>query len=423
VPVLLKIILQSIRLSLEELRASKLRSFLSLTGITIGILCVISVRTAIGSLEQNIKQGFDTFGGDIIYVQKWPILFSNDYPWWRFFNRPMVNTKELAQLQDRLHTAEAAAMVSFNSERAAKYQDKTVEKAALTGATFDYNRIKDMEFTQGRYFTREEADNPTHICILGASIADALFGIDGIADGKEIRVQGVKLRVVGVFKREGDNLIGWTLDNMVYVPYSILNVFINTNGDGEGDPLLAIKPKAGIPEEEVKYEVKGAMRAIRRLSPQEDDNFAINQMSAVTDQISSIFAIISLAGIFIGGFSILVGGFGIANIMFVSVKERTNIIGIKKALGARQSYILMEFLMEAVILCCIGGVMGLGLVVGLTKLANYSAQQSESHFVFFLTTSNVIVGIGISVTIGIIAGFIPAFRASRMRPVDAIRSN
>jgi putative ABC transport system permease protein len=313
--------------------------------------------------------------------------------------------------------------VSFNSEKVAKYQDKTVEKASLTGATYEYNQIKDMEFMQGRYFTREEADQPTRICILGSSIAAGLFGAAGQAEGKEIRIEGIKLRVVGVFKREGDNLIGWTLDNMVYVPYSILNLFVNTNGDGEGDPLITVKPKMGIPIDELRYEVKGAMRAIRRLSPQVEDNFAINQMSVVTDQITAIFAVISLAGLFIGGFSILVGGFGIANIMFVSVKERTHIIGIKKALGARQIYILLEFLMEAVILCCMGGLMGLGLVVGLTKLANYVAAQNGSSFVFYLTTQNIIVGISISVTIGIIAGFIPAYQASRMRPVDAIRSN
>jgi putative ABC transport system permease protein len=228
--------------------------------------------------------------------------------------------------------------------------------------------------------------------------------------------------VIGVFKKEGDNLIGWTLDNMVMVPYSILNIFVNVNrGDGGQDPLLAIRPKPNVPVEELKYEVKGVMRSVRRQPPTEDDNFAINQMSLITDQISSLFVLVNIAGIIIGGFSILVGGFGIANIMFVSVKERTNIIGIKKALGAKQIYILLEFLLEAVMLCMLGGLAGLGLVLALSALANYMLQSSGSTFVFYLTTTNVVIGISISVVIGIIAGFVPAYQAAKMKPVDAIR--
>ena len=396
---------------------------MSLTGITIGILCVISVRTAIGSLEKNLKDSFDTFGGDILYVQKWPIIFSDDYPWWRFYNRPMVNQKEMEALHDRLRLADATALVSFNGGKIAKYEDRTLEKTSLTGATFDYNKIKDMEFSQGRYFTREEADNPTYVCIIGSSIAEALFEGRTKIEGEEIRLDGIRLKVVGVFKKEGDNLIGWTLDNMIMVPYSILSTFVNTNsGDGGADPMMAVRPKAGVPVDELKYEVKGVMRSIRRLSPTQEDNFAINQMSAITDQISSIFVVVNIAGLFIGFFSILVGGFGIANIMFVSVKERTNIIGIKKALGARQSYILMEFLLESVMLCLVGGALGLILVYGLTALANNALHSSQSSFVFYITPENIAVGLSVSVVIGILAGFIPAYQASTMKPVDAIRS-
>jgi len=422
VNVIFKIFFQSLRLSFEELRSSKLRSFLSLTGITIGILCVISVRTAVGSLEKNIKDSFDTFGGDILYVQKWPIIFSDDYPWWRFYNRPQCNQKEMEMLRDKLKLAEATALVSFNGGKTAKYEDRVAEKITLTGATYQYDHIKDMEFSQGRYFTQGEADNPTYACILGSEIAESLFQGRTKIIGEDIRVEGIQMKVIGVFKKEGNNLIGWTLDNMVMVPYSIMSTFVNTNGGGDGDPLIAVRPKAGIPVEELKYEVKGAMRSIRRLSPTKDDNFAVNQMSLITDQISSLFVFVNIAGLFIGGFSILVGGFGIANIMFVSVKERTNIIGIKKALGAKQVYILLEFLLEAIMLCMIGGAMGLLLVFGLASLANFMLHQSQSSFVFYLTTQNITIGLSISIVIGIIAGFIPAYQASRMKPVDAIRS-
>ena len=420
--VFLKIFTQSLRLSFEELRSAKLRSFLSLVGITIGILCIISVRTAVDSLEKNIKDSINSFGGDILYVQKWPIIFAENYPWWRFYNRPKATQREMEQLKSKLKLAEAAAMVSFNGSKTTKYEDKTAEKANLTGVTFDYNHIKDMEFTAGRYFTEAEANNPTYVCLIGSSVAESLFEGKSKIEGEDIRVEGVRLKVLGVFKKEGDNLMGWTLDNMVMIPYPLLDIFINMKDDhGEGDPLLAVRPRSTTPPEELKYEVRGAMRSIRKLPPTDDDNFAINQMSMVTDQISALFIFVNIAGIIIGGFSILVGGFGIANIMFVSVKERTHLIGIKKALGAKQIYILLEFLLEAVILCLLGGFIGLLLVFGLTTLANTMLANNQSSFVFHLTTANVTIGISISVLIGIIAGFIPAYQAARMKPVDAIR--
>ena len=325
-------------------------------------------------------------------------------------------------VSDRLKLAQATAMVSFNGGKTSKYENRVAEKVTLTGATYQYNHIKDMEFSQGRYFTQTEADNPTYVCIVGSSVAETLFEGRTQIVGEEIRLEGIKLKVIGVFKKEGDNMIGWTLDKMIMVPYSVMSTFVNTNGGGDGDPLLAVRPKPGIPTEELKYEVKGVMRSVRRLSPIQGDNFAINQMSLITDTISGLFVFINFAGLIIGGFSILVGGFGIANIMFVSVKERTNIIGIKKALGAKQIYILLEFLLEAIILCLIGGAMGLLLVFGLATLANSLLQNAQSSFVFHITSWNIFVGLSTSIVIGIFAGFIPAYQASRMKPVDAIRS-
>jgi putative ABC transport system permease protein len=422
VKIIFKIFTQSLRLSFEELRSSKLRSFLSLTGITIGILCVISVRTAVNSLEKNIKDSFDTFGGDILYVQKWPLIFTDDYPWWRFYNRPQCSQKEMEMVRDRLKLAEATALVSFNGGKTAKYEDRVAEKVTLTGATYQYDHIKDMEFSQGRYFTQTEADNPTYVCILGSDVAETLFEGRSQILGQDIRLQGIQLKVIGVFKKEGNNLIGWTMDDMIMVPYAVLSTFVNTNGGGDGDPLMAIRPRPGIPVDELKYEVKGVMRSVRRLPPTKEDNFAINEMSMITDEISALFIFVNIAGLIIGGFSILVGGFGIANIMFVSVKERTNIIGIKKALGAKQIYILLEFLLEAVMLCLIGGGMGLLMVFGLAALANALLAHYEYSFVFHLTPWNIFVGLSTSIVIGVIAGFIPAWQASRMKPVDAIRS-
>jgi putative ABC transport system permease protein len=410
-------------LSIEEIRAAKLRSFLSLLGISIGILCIISVRTAVNSLEMNIQSSLSSFGNDIIYVQKWPWIFGdNNYPWWKFLNRPSANRRELEQLQQKLKGAEAVSILYFAGGTKVIGGGNVADGAKVLGTTYDYNRIKEMDFTQGRYFTPAESNNAQAVALIGAGIAETLFPGRTAIEGQEIKINGVKVTVIGVLKKEGSDLFGFSLDNNVIVPFSFMSMFVNVNDLGN-DPLIAITPKKNVPIEELKYEIKGAMRSIRRLSPYEDDNFAVNQVSVFTEGIASIFAFINIAGLFIGGFSIFVGAFGIANIMFVAVKERTYIIGIKKAIGAKKIYILLEFLLEAVVLCLFGGLMGLLVVLGLFQILQYLVTNvGESDFKFYITATNVILGISISVFVGILAGFIPAWSAAKMRPVDAIRS-
>jgi putative ABC transport system permease protein len=418
-----KIIKQSIRLSIEEIISSKLRSFLSLLGVAIGVLCVVAISTAVTSLEKNIENSFSSFGTDILYVQKWPWIWTDgdNYPWWRYLNRPNVNKRELEQIEKKISTAKAIALINFSERKTVKYLDREAENISLTGATKDYDLIKNFDFSSGRYFTDNEFVNGTHVCIIGANVADALLGGFSQKEGHKLRVGGIELVVNGVLKREGDDLFGFTLDNSIVVPYNTISLFTNENN--AGDPLIAFKPKDGIPFEEMKYEVKGAMRAIRRLPPEQEDNFALNKMSVFTDGISSILSFVAFAGFIIGGFSLLVGGFGIANIMFVSVKERTNIIGIKKALGAKQVYILLEFLLEAIILCLFGGLIGLIMMFGLIKgLEWYLVNFQDSTFKFYFTLKNISIGFILSFIIGVISGLIPAYKASKMRPVDAIRS-
>lgn len=414
-----KILVQSFRLSFEEIRTSKLRSSLSLMGVAIGVLCVVSVRTAVTSLEKNITDSFASLGTDILYIQKWPWIWGEDYPWWRFLNRPQVTEREQKQLSEMMHTTDGIALINWASvSPTVKYYDRSVENVSLSAATQDYNLIRNFDFTQGRYFTQNEFSNGAHVCLLGASIADALFASSS-AEQKQIRIGGIKMTVVGVLKREGSDLFGMSLDGAVLIPYHSLPLFESQSND----PLLALKPKEGIAFDEMKYEARGAMRAIRRLAPNEEDDFALNKMSVFTDGISSILGFVGFAGMIIGGFSMLVGGFGIANIMFVSVKERTNIIGIKKALGAKQVYILMEFLLEAVLLSLLGGIVGLIIMYLLIEaLQWYLREFQESSFVFYITAKNLLVGFLISFTVGVISGFIPAWQASKMRPVDAIRS-
>ncbi len=421
---ILSVFWQSLILSFAEIRAAKLRSFLSLLGISIGILCIISVRTAVGSLEMNIQSSLASFGNDILYVQKWPWIWAdgNNYPWWKYLNRPSSNRRELAELQQKLKGAEASSILYFAGDKTVIAGNSVAEGVKLLGASYDYNRIKEMDFTQGRYFTPAESNNSQPVALIGATVAETLFGQRSNIEGETIKIKGVKMTVIGVLKKEGSDLFGFSLDNNVIIPFSFMSSVVNTNEVGS-DPLLAIIPKKGVPMDELRYEIKGAMRSIRRLSPNQEDNFAINQVSVFTEGIASIFSIINVAGLFIGGFSIFVGAFGIANIMFVAVKERTYIIGIKKAIGAKKIYILLEFLLEAVVLCLFGGLMGLLVVLGLFQVLQYLVVHvAESDFQFHITAGNVILGISISVFVGILAGFIPAWFAANMKPVDAIRS-
>lgn len=408
-------------LSFAEIRAAKLRSFLSLLGISIGIICIISVRTAVNSLEMNVQNSFASLGNDIIYVQKWPWIWTEDYPWWKYVNRPVSNKRELDQLQQLVTGAEASAILFIEGGKTALAGDQSVEGISLVGASYDYNRIKEMEFTQGRYFTTSESNGAAAVALVGADVAEALFPTRSNIEGEEIKVMGIKVKVIGVLKKEGSDLFGFSADNNVIIPYSYMNMFVNTRRGS--DPLITVIPKKGVPVDELKYELRGAMRSIRRLSPFAEDNFAVNQVSVFTEGIKGIFAFINVVGIIIGGFSIIVGGFGIANIMFVAVKERTYIIGIKKAIGAKRIYILLEFLLEAIVLCVLGGIAGLVVVVLLISGLQYLVTNVwENDFKFYITAYNLILGVSISVFVGVLAGFIPAWSASKMRPVDAIRS-
>jgi len=418
----LQIFRQSLVLSFEEIRAAKLRSSLSLLGITIGILCIISVRTAVNSMEMNIQSSLASFGNDILYVQKWPWIWAdgNNYAWWKYLNRPNTNRRELEQLQAKVKGAEGICILYFSGSSNVVAGENVAERVQVLGASYDYNKIKEMDFTQGRYFTPNESNHAQAVALIGATVAETLFPNISRIEGKQIKVKGVKLTVIGVLKKEGSDLFGFTLDNNVIVPYSFISMFANTNDIGN-DPLLALVPGKGVPMDELRYELKGAMRSIRKLSPYEEDNFAINQVSVFTEGIASIFSIINIAGLFIGGFSILVGTFGIANIMFVSVQERVYQIGIKKALGAKKIYVLLEFLLEAVMLCVFGGIIGLLTVVLLFKILGWVVASSGSDFKFYITAQNMLIGVSISVVTGILAGLIPAWSAANMRPVDAIR--
>jgi len=410
----IKILWSSLKMAVQELRMNKLRTFLSLLGITIGIFCIIAVFTATNSLESNIRKGLEALGSDVIFIQKWPWDGGPDMPWWKFVNRPQPEYKELRYMTEKTHTVQFAAFAFSSGNKRIDYKSESMEGVEFLPVTEDYIKIQSLKIIGGRYFAGKENDG-ANVAILGGNIWDGLFGSPEAALGKVIRVAGRPVRVIGVLKKKGSGMDAINYDNTVMVPYAFGKTVVDERL--YGDPFITVKAKPGISVKEMKDDLTGVMRAIRRLRPTEEDNFSLNEITSASGNLESIFVKINIGGIIIAMFALIVGGFGIANIMFVTVKERTNIIGLKKAIGARKKVILMEFLLEAIMLCLVGGGLGLLLVYMITLVLNMF-----DVFPVALTMKNIIIGLSVSTVVGVIAGFIPAWSASKLDPVVAIRS-
>jgi putative ABC transport system permease protein len=405
---------ESIFFAWHALLANKLRTTLSLLGITIGIFAIITVFTIVDALESNIRNSVASLGENVVFVQKWPWEFGSDYPWWKYMARPVARLSELPEVQRKSNLAEASAFV-IEGVRTLKAGSNSIEGAQVICASEAYNRVRSFELAEGRYFTSSEFSVGAPKVMIGSSVAQSLFPT-GNALNKFIKVGSAKLEVVGVFAREGSSVIGNSMDNVVLVPVNYAKAFIDLRSD-RVNPTIYVKAKPGVSNEDLKGELTGIMRSVRRLKPSAEDNFALNETSMLSKGLNSLFDIIGLAGWVIGGFSILVGGFGIANIMFVSVRERTSQIGIQKALGARSSFILIQFMVESVLLSVAGGLIGLLLVFSILEAADAAFDLGVS-----IQGSNIILALTISVLIGIISGFVPSYTASQLDPVDAMRS-
>lgn len=411
----LKLVRESFIFAITALRVNKLRTFLSLLGISIGIFTIITVFTIVDSLEKNLRTSVEKLGNNVIYVQKWPWAFGSDYPWWKYFNRPNPSLKDFYELEKRVDNADAMAFCIFIENATVKFKTNSVENVTLISASHDYDKVRILEFERGRYFSSNESRSGKNYAVIGSAVAEALFGSRDPV-GQPIKLKGRKLTVIGVVKREGEDILDTSADNCIFIPINYVRNLIDIRNDRYG-PMIMVKAKEGVTMGELDNELTGAMRSIRRLSPREEDDFALNQSSLLSIQLGTLFGVVDIAGWIIGGFSILVGGFGIANIMFVSVKERTNIIGIQKSLGAKNYFILLQFLVEAIVLCVFGGLIGLIVVYLETLVAS-----SLFDFKLGLSFGNILLGIGVSAVIGLVSGFMPAFSAARLDPVEAIRA-
>ena len=416
--IVFKLIIESLYFAINALAVNKIRTLLSLLGITIGIFSIIAVFTIFDSLQNEIKSKINSLGSNVLFIQKWPwMMGGGDYPWWKYYQRPEPKPDEMTELTRRSNTVDVATFmfsVKRNVSNIKKHNVNTIEDVQVVAISYDYNKVMPFDLQEGRYFTLSEAHTGKNLAIIGAEIAEQLFeGQDAV--GQRIRLFGNKLNVIGVIKKEGEDIFGNSNDNLILIPVNYARNVVDIKNINS---TIIVKGKPHIANAQMKDELTAIMRSIRKLPPKEEDDFAINETDIISKGFDELFAVVALVGWIIGGFALLVGGFGIANIMFVSVKERTTQIGIQKSLGAKKYFILFQFLFEAIFLSMMGGVIGLIIVYALTFLGD-----SLLNFELILTVKNILLGLFVSALIGLISGFIPAWSASRLNPVEAIRSN
>ncbi|MEO6403993.1 MAG: ABC transporter permease [Ferruginibacter sp.] len=409
----LSILRNSLRLTFQELKVNKLRTALSLTGVAFGIFCIIGVLATVNSLEQNIQNELKTLGTSTVYIDKWDYSGGPDKPFWKLRARPVMKYENAAEVKARTSMAEE---VSFLMQTAGNvsHQNDVVQNAMIYCITEGQIIIQPILFEDGRYFSASEFNNGSPVGIIGYVNAENLFGSSERAMGRQVEIKGKKVTIVGVIKKQGQNMIGWKYDECMMIPYTYARTIFDEKFT---NPILIAKGKPEANTGIFIQELRGAMRQVRKLSPTDEDNFALNSVEAFSKAISASFVTINIVGSIIGGISLIVGMFGIANIMFVTVKERTSLIGLKKAIGAKKSTILFEFLTEAGILCLLGGIIGIIFVYILTLILS-----GPMHFPIYISLPMLGFTIVLCLIVGILAGIIPASQAAKMDPVVAIRS-
>jgi putative ABC transport system permease protein len=411
----LRLLKESLAFAMNALTSNKLRTFLSLLGVTIGIFSIIAVLAAVDSLDRKIKEGMSSVDKNTMYLKRFS-FGPSEIPRWKREQFPDVTYDEYQYLKDAVNSAEAIAFQIFTKSEIIKYEDRSASNINVVPVSYEFTDIQKLKLSQGRFYNESESNSGTAVVVLGHEVAQTLFGNENPLD-KKIRIYGQRFTVIGVIEKQGSGSLGMpSNDTSAILPVNFLRRLYGDNNDFM-TPIIIIKPKAGIEAEAVKAEVTQKLRNYRGIKAGQTENFIIDILSGFTDLIDNVIGQMNLIGWVISGFSLLVGGFGIANIMFVSVKERTNLIGIQKALGAKNRFILFQFLFEAVILSLIGGIVGMLLVWGIAVLVTKMLE-----FDFVLSFMNVIIGTGLAAFIGLLSGILPAISASKLDPVEAIRS-
>lgn len=400
---------ESMMIALRAIRANKIRSILTMLGIVIGVFSVTVMSTAIKGIDTSFQNGISALGTDVLYLDKWP-WFSNE-DWWRIRNRRNITMEDYNKFKDMVKLPIATAPVT-NSRQTVKCGDRTIESVFLNGSNADYVKTTNFTFDQGRFYSEIESKGARNVVVIGSEVCKNLFPRLDALD-KIIKIGGVDFKVVGVLSEQGSFILGpFNPDEQVFVP--IGTIFKNYQGQANGTITFNIRAASPAMIEDTKAEAEGVMRQIRGLQYNQENDFSINQQEGLMANYNSVVGVIQVAGLFITGLSLFVGAIGIMNIMFVSVKERTKEIGLRKAIGAKKRAILGQFILESSTICLMGGLVGLLLAV----LGSILIRQ-------FIPTSiqlgSVFLAIAISIITGVVAGLAPAYTAAKMDPVDALR--
>lgn len=413
----LSIFWNSFKMSLQEIGSNKLRSGLSLIGIAFGIFCIIGVLATVSSLQTKVQSDIKALGSNVIYIDKWEYVSgATDYPWWKYVNRPVAKFSEVNEIKQRSYLAKYVAYVN-NDITNVGYRSNELKNITIYGVSSDFFKMQDIELEYGRVQTQNEFSGGNPVCVIGYEIAENLFGKAEFALNKNIKLKGKVASVIGVLKKQGQSFVNiYDYDHSVITTYRFYASMFNVNSRWT-DSKIMVNAKDGIAIPALIDDLEGVMRQIRRLSPRDDDNFSLNDINTISQDVNGFFGSVNAGGWAIAGLSLIVGAFGVANIMFVTVRERTSQIGLKKAIGAKSRTILTEFLLESAFLCVIGGAMGLGMVWLLALILS-----SVMPFQIVIAPNIILLAFSICVILGILSGIIPASIAAKMNPVVAIRS-
>ncbi|MBC7849566.1 MAG: ABC transporter permease [Chitinophagaceae bacterium] len=407
----------SLSLTWQEFRSHKVRTLLSLSGVAFGIFCIIGVLATVDSMEYAVQKDIKALGTNTVYIDKWEYADGgNDYPWWKYVKRPFPKQEEMVLLRKKVAAAENIAMNISIGGTTVEIEDNVISGVNYYGVTEDFINIQPVQTAMGRYLQPSDFDFASGSLVMGFLVAENLFGSAEKAVGQTITLRGGKKAVVvGLIKKQGQSIIGgWEYDNSILMPYDFLRT---VEREENANPVIMVQGKETVPMAQLKDELEGAMRSIRKLRPTEESDFSLNDIDSFSEFASNIFGNINKGGWAIAALSLIVGMFGVANIMFVTVRERTSQIGLKKAIGAKRRMILTEFLLESAFLCIMGGLLGLSGVFLISFLL-----EAAFGFSVFISPNILVLAISICVIVGVLAGIIPASIASRMDPVTAIRS-